>query len=156
MFRTVIGILAGYLAIFLVIAASFTLLWAGLGQERAFHDGTTRVTGTWLAFTLPLNLGAAALGGWVAAWIDRNRPQVAVLGLIGVLLILGGASAVSVSLGAPPAEAGPPPPGLGPFQAASLAVQPVWVAWVLPILGSMGAWFGGSVRMLQASKRTAD
>lgn len=158
MLRTVIGILAGYATLAMALVGAFTLLWLGLGQERAFLPGTTRVTGTWLAFSLPLNLLAAVAGGWVAAWVDRRRPHVAVLGLIGVLVILGGWAALTQGVGvqgdAPPR---PPHPGnLGPLAAATLAIQPLWVAWILPILGAMGAWFGGSLRMLQAARARAD
>ncbi len=157
MLRTVAGILGGYAVIALFIMASFTLLWLGLGQERAFVPGTTRVSGAWLAASLPLNLLAAVLGGWVAARIDHRRPQVAVSGLIVVLLLLGFASAVSLGVSvrgdAPPAP--PPASDLGPAAAASLAIQPLWVAWVLPVIGAVGAWFGGSLRMLQAGRAPA-
>jgi hypothetical protein len=93
-------------------------------------------------------------GGWVAARVASHRPESAVLGLIGVLVILGGWAALSQATGvqadAPPA--GPPPEGLGPMEAAILAAQPLWVAWVLPVIGAVGVWFGGSLRMLQASR----
>ncbi|TVP44457.1 MAG: hypothetical protein EA350_11545 [Gemmatimonadales bacterium] len=154
MLRIVLGVLAGYAVIALFIMVAFTLLWLGVGQERAFHAGTTAVTWKWLAASLPLNFLAAAAGGWVAARVALHRPHSAVLGLIGVLVILGGWAALSQATGvqgdAPPA--GPPPGGLGPMEAARLASQPLWVAWVLPVLGAVGAWFGGSIRMLQASR----
>jgi hypothetical protein len=154
MLRIVVGVLVGYAAIVLFIVASFTLLWLGLGQERAFHPGTTQVTWSWLAASLPLNLLAAAVGGWVAARVSAQRPHSAVLGLIGVLVILGGWAALSQAVGvqgdAPPPS--PPPDGMGPMEAASQAIQPLWVAWLLPILGAVGVWFGGSWRLIQASR----
>jgi hypothetical protein len=154
MLRIVLGVLAGYAVIAVFIMAAFTLLWLGLGQDRAFHAGTTDVTWNWLAFSLPLNLVAAVAGGWVAARVASHRPESAVLGLIGVLVILGGWAALSQATGVqgdtPPA--GPPPEGLGPMEAAILAAQPLWVAWVLPVIGAVGVWFGGSLRMLQASR----
>jgi hypothetical protein len=154
MLRIVVGVLLGYAAIVLFIMASFTLLWLGLGQERAFDPGTTEVTWSWLAASLPLNLLAAAVGGWVAARVSAQRPHSAVLGLIGVLVILGGWAALSQAVGvqgdAPPPP--PPPEGMGPMEAASQAIQPLWVAWLLPILGAVGVWFGGSLRLIQASR----
>jgi hypothetical protein len=154
MLRTAAAIVAGYAAIALFVMVAFTLLWLGIGQDGAFQPGTTRVTGLWLAGSIPLNLGAAMLGGWVAARIAADRPHVAVTGLVFVLLLLGFGAAVaagvSVQGDAPPAA--PPSPGMGPFEAASAAVQPLWVAWALPVLGAVGVWLGGSIRMLQASK----
>ncbi len=154
MLRTVIGILLGYAVLALTIMISFTLLWLAMGEGRAFHPGTTRVTPLWLLGAIPLNFVAAIFGGWVAAWIDRARPQVAVLGLMGVLLLLGGAAAVSRTLALPADPVASPPTGLGPFEAATLAIQPLWVAWILPLVGMVGIWLGGSIRMLQASRRT--
>jgi hypothetical protein len=154
MLRTVAGILGGYAVIALFIMASFTLLWLGLGQERAFLPGTTRVSGAWLLASMPLNLLAAIIGGWVAARIAHHKPQVAVSGLIVVLLLLGFASAVSLGISVQGDAPPPPPPasGLGPMEAATAAIQPLWVAWVLPVLGAVGVWIGGSLRMLQASR----
>jgi hypothetical protein len=149
MLRIVLGVLAGYAVIALFIMAAFTLLWLGLGQERAFHPGTADVTWNWLAASLPLNLLAAMAGGWVAARVAAHRPLSAVLGLIGVLVILGGWAAFSQATGvqgdAPPA--GPTPGGLGPMEAAMLAEQPLWVAWILPVVGAIGVWLGGWLRM---------
>lgn len=155
MLRTVIGILLGYAAVALTIMVSFTLLWLALGEGRAFHPGTTRVTPLWLLGAIPLNFLAAVLGGWVAAWIDRARPQVAVFGLMGVILLFGVAAAVSRTLALPADPVASPPAGLGPYEAATLAIQPLWVAWILPLVGIVGVWLGGSFRMLQASRRSA-
>jgi hypothetical protein len=154
MVRTAVAIVAGYAAIALFIMLAFTLLWLGIGQDRAFHPGTTSVTGLWLAGSMPLNLVAAMLGGWVAARIAVDRPQVAVTGLVVVLLLLGFGAAVAtgVSVQGDVGPVAPHPPGMGPFEAASAAVQPLWVAWTLPLLGAVGVWLGGSIRMLQASK----
>jgi hypothetical protein len=154
MLRSALAIVVGYAALAVFIMVAFTLLWLVVGQGRAFAPGTTDVTWAWLAASLPLNLMAAALGGWVAARIAADRPQVAVTGLVMAILVLGfwaaASQGVSVQGDAPPPA--PPPDNLGPMEAARLASQPLWVAWVLPILGAVGAWFGGSVRMLQASR----
>jgi hypothetical protein len=154
MLRTVAAILLGYAAIFLVVASSFTLLWMGMGQERAFHPGTTQVTFAWILATLPLNLVAALLGGYVAAMVDRGRPRFAAAGLAVVILVLGVGAAVSRTLAdAPASPVAPPQAGMGAFEAATLAIQPLWVAWVLPLVGAVGAWYGGRFRARQMGGR---
>jgi hypothetical protein len=140
MWRILGGVVLGYLAMVLWVMATFTALWLVLGQEAAFRPGTSQVTGAWLAGSLPLAFLGAVLGGWAAFRIGRERGRGAVAWLIGVVLVVGLVSAVT-TMGAEPA--GPPPAGLGPFEAASQAVQPLWYAWLMPFVGAAGVWLGG-------------
>lgn len=152
MLRAMGSVLLGYLVIVLVIMVSFTLLWTVLGQGRAFHAGTTDVTWVWLAFTLPLNVAAAVLGGMVTVRVARSKAFAGILGLAGLILVLGVASAFT-QMGTPPTPGEGSGPGtLGAVEAAMQARQPLWVAWSLPLLGAMGAVLGGML-VFQARAR---
>ncbi len=145
LWRTVLGTFAGYAAIFVWTVMTFTLWWWVLGQGMAFQPGTADVTGAWLAGTLPLNLGGAILGGWVAARVGgRPASRPAVVSLLLVLVILGVWMAITQTTASGEAVAVvDPAPDLSPFEAAAVAIQPVWVSWILPFLGGLGVWIGG-------------
>ncbi|TVP55848.1 MAG: hypothetical protein EA351_09545 [Gemmatimonadales bacterium] len=145
LWRTVLGTFAGYAAIFVWTVLTFTLWWWVLGQEMAFHPGTAEVTGAWLAGTLPLNLVGAVLGGWVAARVGgRPASRPAVVSLLLVLVILGVWMAITQTTASDEAVVAiDPASDLSPFEAAAVAIQPLWISWVLPALGGLGVWMGG-------------
>jgi hypothetical protein len=140
MWKILGGVVVGYLAMVVWVMLTFTGLWMVLGQEAAFEPGTSRVTGAWLAGSLPLAFLGAILGGWVAARIGGVQREKAVWGLVGLVLVLGYLEAI-MKLGADPGAL--PAGDLGPFEAAAHAVQPGWYLWTIPLFGALGVWLGG-------------
>jgi hypothetical protein len=140
MWKILGGVVVGYLAMVVWVMLTFTGLWMVLGQEAAFEAGTTRVTGLWLAGSLPLAFLGAILGGWVAARIGGVQWEQAVWGLVGLVLALGYLEAI-MRLRADPETL--PAGELGPFEAAAHALQPAWYAWTIPLVGALGVWLGG-------------
>lgn len=163
MLRTILAVLAGYVALFLFVMVSFTLLWGVLGAEGSFRPGTTEVTGSWLALSIPLSLVAAIVGGLVAVWAagtggadPRGRGRRAVLGLVGVVLVLGLVDALGQTAAQPATSDGAPPPeNLTTFEAANHARQPLWITWVLPFLGAAGVAIGGAAALARRSPSPA-
>lgn len=153
MLRILGSILLGYLTMVVVIMATFTLWWLVLGQDTAFHAGTTQVTWAWLAGAMPMNLAAAAAGGAAAAWVARSREMGAVLGLMGLVLVLGVATALAQMSADPPAADALTAGTVSVFEAAARARQPLWVAWTLPLVGMTGAGLGGLWVMRKRAQR---
>ena len=76
MWRAILSVIAGYLAMFLFVFVSFSAAYLTMGTEGAFQPGSYEVSGLWLAVSFVLSLGAA-VGGGVGIQSDRvPRPDV--------------------------------------------------------------------------------
>lgn len=139
MLRVVSGAVAGYLVIVLLTLLLFSASYLLLGPERAFAEASLEVTGMWVAVSLVISVGVALLGGQVAARVGKRVEAVA--GLAMVLLLLGFLSAwMGLQQAAPEVV---DPGTLGVFEAARYARQPVWFAWLVPLIGAGFVLLGG-------------
>ncbi len=139
--RTILGIVVGFLVMYLVVFVGLTAAYLGLGQDGAFQPGVYDVTPTWILIWLLVSLLAAVIGGFVCWWIGRGRG--AALVLAGLVLVLGLALAVPV-LTAPVPETPPARSGaVGNMAAMQNAREPVWMALLNPVLGAAGVLLGG-------------
>ncbi|MGA7616263.1 MAG: hypothetical protein WBX15_13900 [Thermoanaerobaculia bacterium] len=139
MIRGTIAVIAGYVSMALFIMITFSLTWMVVGYQFAFKAGTTDVTPGWIAITLPLDLLAAVLGGWIAVKIARG--EVAPRVLAGIVLVLGLTLAfISLRLVHPVPPK--PIPQISTFEAASYAVEPDWYQFAVPFIGAIGVLIG--------------
>lgn len=143
MWRAVISVVAGYAAMFALVAASFTVIQLGLGNERVFRPGSYEVSALFLALAIGVSALVALVGGYLAAIISRSwRGPVA----LAVVVALLGAVELVVrwkQLDSPaPARLG----DVTPFDAAQKARQPRWYLEVLPVIGAVGVLAGARMR----------
>jgi hypothetical protein len=140
--RVLGSVVAGYVAMVLVVFAGLSLVWVLLGADRAFAPGTYAVTTTWILLSIVVGFIAALLGGWVSRRIggtDAGPKSLAVVVvLLGVLLAIPtfGADAAEMV-----ARTGDTPM----FDAIGLAKTPAWVNLLNPVIGAVGVLIGGRV-----------
>jgi hypothetical protein len=72
MLRAAGSVVVGYLVMFVVVFATFTVAYLAMGTEGAFRPGTYDVTALWLIVSLLLSFVAATVGGLVCATIARS------------------------------------------------------------------------------------
>jgi hypothetical protein len=151
MFRKVLAVIAGYVAMFLVVFLGLTAAFLAMGSDRAFQAQSYEVTPVWLVVMFIVSALAALVGGWVAANISPHRKTV--LALAGVVVVLGILSAIPAltATAAPAAREGDVPN----LEAMMNARQPAWVALALPVVGAVGAWLGGQRRLSRGSAEFA-
>lgn len=142
--RIIGSVIAGYLAMFVLVFALFSLAYTVLGASGAFHPGSWDVAGSWVALTIVIGLAAAVVGGYICAAIARDRRGP--LWLVALVIVLGLLFAIPVLTGGAPAAAGPRPDAVPMFEAMSKAVQPTWVALLNPLLGAVGVLIGARLR----------
>jgi len=118
-FRSVLAVLAGYLAMAAVIIA-LTLLCVRLLHLQSGHP-----TGPYLVLSLALSFAAAVLGGWVAAKVAGYRPLEHGVALGALILVLGVLFLIH------------PAPG-----------QPLWHQWLLTLGSPFLAVWGASLARL--------
>lgn len=141
MIRAILGVILGYLVMVVIVFCTFTASYLLLGADRTFQEGSFQVTGLWLAVSLTLSFLAAIAGGKVCRVVGGGL--LAVLGLVALVVVLGGISAIYEILAAagsaPVARVG----STSNLQAMMNVKEPVSVALVLPIIGAVGVLIGG-------------
>ena len=139
--RAILGVILGYAAMFVVVAASFTALQLGMGTERVFRPGSYEASSLFLACAVVLSLIAAVVGGLVCAAIARRVGPTRALAV--VVLVLGVLNAV-MNMNKP--LPGPRVGDITPFEAAQKATQPAWYLWSLPVIGAAGCLIGAGLK----------
>ncbi len=156
MVRSVGAVIIGYVAMAVFVMITMSLAWKLTGPSFAFQEGSTHVTGGWLALSLSLGVPAAVLGGWVCRAVAlRSKPVIA---LAWIVLVLGVGMAVAhmvvdtdledqraagAQISATDART---PAELSSFEASSEAVQPTWYNFAIALVGFGGVLFGGHLR----------
>ena len=136
MLRNILAAIVGYIAMAAALFAMFSLLWMTLGPSRAFEPGSWEVSGSWVLGQLLLGLVGAYIGGRVCAKVAHDAKGAMIL--IGLVIVLGVVNALMQGEMA----AGPRPDDLTMMEATVGARQPTWFAWLNPVIGVVGVWFG--------------
>jgi hypothetical protein len=137
--RSILGVVAGYIVIFVILFCVLTALYLTMGSDRAFQPGSFRPSTLWSVIEIVVGLGAAFVGGLTCISIARKRG--AVTALIVVILVLGALGAIPVMKAASLPEA-VREGGLSNMEAMMKARQPVWMAILNPLLGVAGVLLG--------------
>ena len=142
MLRNILGVIGGYLLMFLFVFITFSLLYLILGTEGAFQPGAYDVTITWLIASIILSIIAAVLGGLVCVIIAKNQKAGTILAV--VVLVLGLAMAIPVLLA--PDSNTERTSDVDGMQAMSMAKQPIFIALLNPLIGAVGVLYGSRLR----------
>lgn len=137
MLRLAAAVIAGYLAMALLMFALFSLLYVGLGVEGTFQAGSYDVTVAWNALSVVLGFAAAVAGGFAAAKIAPGTKAPMVLAV--VVLVLSFVN-VFASLNRP--DPGARPASVPTMEAMQHARQPTWLLVLTPLLGAAGVVLG--------------
>ncbi|MGD8727635.1 MAG: hypothetical protein PVH40_08320 [Gemmatimonadales bacterium] len=142
--RAIASVIVGYVVMALIVFLTFSLAYLAMGADGAYEPGTYDVSILWIVCAFVLSFIAALVGGYVAAAIAKSgRP---ILVLIGLVIVLGALSAIMTGSGAADL---PTVRDVDPsvFEAMQYSWQPSWVAWLTPVVGALGVFFGSAWRM---------
>ena len=137
--------MGGYVTIFLVLFATFSLAFLAMGANGAFRPGTYDVTPLWLIVSFVLSFTAAVIGGFVSATISDD-PKVP-RSLAVVVIVLGVITAIQIMTADPVATTRGA--DVGNIEAMMNAKQPAWVALLNPIIGAIGVMVGARLKRPQ-------
>jgi cytosine/uracil/thiamine/allantoin permease len=152
MLRSILAVIAGYAAMFVIVFLTMSAAFFAVGPDRAFRPGGYQVTPLWIAIWAVISVGAGVAGGWTTARIARNRAAVGALA--GIVLVLGLATGFA-TLNTPPPEAarGPDTPLT---DAMTNARAPAWNAFLTPVIGVVGVIAGAALAGLPRSDAPAN
>ena len=142
MLRIVLGIVAGYVFIFVFIVSAFSALYAVMGAETAYKPGSFEVSMTWIIPAFALGIIASLGAGWICFLVSKSK--IAVKILAGIVLVMGMAGAVGQLVSEKPAEA-----RTGEVDGAtamSKSVSPVWVNTANSFFVAFGVLVGGNLK----------
>jgi hypothetical protein len=144
MIKGIISVIAGYIVMGVCVFTTFTVAYRILGAEGSFQPGTYDVSGIWTLISVVTALAASVLGGLVCISIAKSRR--AVLGLVGLVIVLGTVSAVmetkkKASQALPPRTA-----EVSNQEAMMHARTPFWLLIMNPLLGVAGVLAGARLR----------
>src|SRR6266576_4358985 len=86
MARMIVGVIVGYLAIFILISVAFTVGFVVLGASHAFKPGSFEASNLWIATGLVINLIVAIIGGVIAVAIAGRGKAAKVLAIVAFVL----------------------------------------------------------------------
>ena len=143
MLRAILAVIAGYVAMFIVVAVGLSVAYLTLGPDWAYQEGTYDITMQWAILMLAVGLAAALLGGVVCALIAK-RSRNAVFALMGLIVVLGAVSA-GYALSQPTPEDTTRTENDSVTDAANKAQQPTWTLIANPIIGAVGVFLGAAL-----------
>ena|SRR5947209_15073810 len=144
MARTIIGVIAGYVLMFILNFCGFVALYAVIGPNQAFEPGLYLASTKWIAITLVIILITGIIAGLVCALIARGgRAPLALAVVVVVLgLLLAIPAMMKGQLNSKLVRSGDVPQ----MQAAQLAYWPVWCPFTFPFISAVGVLVGGRLK----------
>lgn len=140
MLRAIVGVIASYIVMAIIITIVFLGLFLALGVERVFQTDSYEVSPLWLVISIAISVGSAVVGGYVCAAISRSMRACQVLALI--ILVLGILLCLPKMREDPHVRAGEVPT----LQVMHLAQVPVWMHLLSPFLGAIGVLVGARMK----------
>ena|SRR5436190_9639858 len=144
MARTIIGVIVGYVLMFILNICGFVTLYAVLGPEQSFEPGVYLASTKWIAISFVIFLITGAIAGLVCAVIARGGRASLVLAIavvvLGLLLAIPGI--MKAQINSKLVRTGDVPS----MQAAQLAYMPFWCPFVFPFVSAIGVLVGGKLK----------
>ena len=144
MARTIIGVIVGYVLMFIMNFAAFVALYAVLGPEQAFEPGLYLASTKWIAISAVILLITGTIAGLVAVLIAKGGR--ASLALAVVVVVLGVVLAIPAMLKANVNSKLVRTGDVPSMQAAQLAYWPVWCPFAFPFISAIGVMVGGKLK----------
>jgi hypothetical protein len=147
MLKSIFAIIVSYVAMFVIFMAIFTCLYFALGVERVFQTDSYEVSMVWIVLTLVIGFVVSMFAGFLCATISKSWRTCQVFALMVFLLALIQCfSALKRNPDAPNVRAGE----VGMFDAMRLAVTPLWLHFVNPILSGAAVLLGARMKRTKA------
>jgi hypothetical protein len=139
MIRGILGVIFGYVALFIVTFITLSATYMTLGAERSFQPGNYMLSPLWLFITSIFALAAAVVGGKVCRVVAGRGWAVFVmavsallLGLLAAIPVLFGAEGTAARTGE-----------ITMLEAIVSQKAPAWYALLSPFLSAGGVFIGG-------------
>lgn len=139
MLRSILAVVATYIAMAVFVVGCFMGLWFGLGPDRLLVPGTWKGNMLLCIAAPGITVIGGLIGGFACAKIARGPKPV--IALAGVVVLLGAVSAFFTLR--KPEPTGPREAGMTVQQVMEKGREPTWLAIFNPIGGAGAVLIGG-------------
>jgi hypothetical protein len=144
MARSIIGVIVGYVVMFILHVAAFMTIYTVMGPDWSFKPASYQASTRWIVTGFAVILIAGIIAGLVCALIAKGGKAPMVLA--GVILVLG-LALTAVARSKRSVDAHELRSGNVPnMEAMSKAQNPTWVIFLGPVISAVGAAIGGKLK----------
>src|SRR6266404_5658101 len=144
MLRSALGVIIGYIVMFILQVAAFMTIYTLMGANWSFKPASYEASTQWTVMQFGVIFITALIAGLVCAAIAKGGK--APLALAAVVLVLGLALAFS-SPALRTADTHEVRTGsVSNMEAMSKARHPAWVIFLGPVIGAVGVVIGGKLK----------
>jgi hypothetical protein len=144
MARSIIGVIVGYVAMFIINFAVFVGLYAVVGPENAFKPHRYLASNRWILMSVVATFITAIIAGLICAAIAKGGKAPLALAILIIVLgwLLAVPAVMKAKKNADMIRLGDVPS----MEAAQKAYWPIWTPFALPVIQGIGAVIGGKLR----------
>lgn len=143
MLKSIVAIIASYAVMFVFFLAVFTGTYIALGPERVFQTDSYEISTLWMVLAIVLSFLGSMVGGYLCAAISKNWRTCQVFAFVVFFLgLLACIPAMKRNPEAPNVRAGE----VSNLEAMQLAVTPMWVHLLTPVLSAAGVLLGARMK----------
>jgi hypothetical protein len=144
MARTVIGIIVGYIVMFILNFMCFVTLFAVVGPEKAFKPASYLASNHWIAMSAACIFVTGIIAGLICAAIAKGGK--APLGLALAVIVIGVLLAIPAMMKARANANLTRPATISQMEAAQRAYWPIWTPFAFPFVSAIGVLIGGKLK----------
>jgi hypothetical protein len=144
MARTVVGIIVGYLTMFVLVSITFMGVFLLMGTEWSFKPGSFEASNGWVAMALVSNFIIGVVGGLICVLIARGEKAPLVLAI--VVFVLGLVLAIPAVIARNTYGGLARTGNVTQAEAMQKANEPIWAPFTFPVLGAVGVLLGGKLK----------
>jgi len=144
MARSIIGVIVGYVTMFLLNFGVFVGLYAVVGPDNAFKPHRYLASNRWILMVVVATFITALIAGFICALIAKGGKAPLALAIL--IIVMGWLLAVPAMMKAR-ANADMIRMGDVPsMEAAQKAYWPIWTPFAFPVIQAIGAVVGGKLK----------
>ena len=144
MARAVIGVIVGYVVMFILNFLGFVTLYALIGPDQAFKPGLYLASSKWIAISFVIIFITGTIAGLICAAIAKGGK--APLALAIVVIVLGLLLAIPAMMKAQANAKLVRGRNVPQMEAAQKAYWPTWTPFTFPIISAIGVLVGGRLK----------
>jgi len=144
MARTIIGVIVGYIIMFILNFLGFVTLYAVIGPDQAFEPGLYLASTKWIAISFVIIFITGTIAGLICAAIAKGGK--APLALAIVVIALGLLLAIPATMKAQANAKLVRPASVPQMEAAQKAYWPTWTPFTFPFISGIGVLIGGKLK----------
>ena len=144
MARAIIGVIVGYVIMFILNFLGFVTLYAVIGPDQAFEPGLFLASNKWIAISFVIIFITGIIAGLICAAIAKGGKAPLALAIVVIVLglLLAIPAMMKAQANAKLVRAGNVPQ----MEAAQKAYWPTWTPFTFPIISAIGVLVGGKLK----------